>query len=72
MAGMPEGTTLPYQSCHLWRVKIEQPSNLPAVIQAVPQQEQKKAEESTAEIQDKKHPVNSPPTGNKTPDQKRP
>jgi stress response protein YsnF len=53
-------------------LEIEQPSNLPAVIQAVPQQEQKKAEESTAEIQDKKHPVNSPPTGNKTPDQKRP
>ena len=46
-------------------LEIEQPSNLPAVIQAVPQQEQKKAEESTAEIQDKKHPVNSPPTGNR-------
>jgi stress response protein YsnF len=53
-------------------LEIEQPSNLPAVIVADPQPEQKKREESTGEIHDKKQPVNAPPAGNKAADQKRP
>jgi hypothetical protein len=52
-------------------LEIEQPSNLLPVLIPVSQQVQKKGEESTAEIQDKK-PVNSPSAGNKAADQKRP
>jgi stress response protein YsnF len=52
-------------------LEIEQPSNLPAVIVAGPQPEQKKREEGTGEIHDKKQPVNSPSAGNKAADQKR-
>jgi stress response protein YsnF len=52
-------------------LEIEQPSNLPAVIVAGPQPEQKKPEEGSGEVHDKKQPLNAPPAVNKATGQKR-
>ncbi len=53
------------------KLEIEQPSSLPVVFKAAVQQDEKKREESaSADIQDKRQ-LNAPQTGGKT-DQKRP
>jgi hypothetical protein len=54
------------------KLEIEQPSNLPVVFKAAPQQEEKRREEGSAgDPQDKKQLINPPQTASKA-DQKRP